>query len=395
MKNNILSFGIFTLTAVIISFYSVYQKDVIAKNNNPSHQSAKSVNDSQPRIQLAILLDTSSSMSGLINQTREQLWQVVNEFAHAKQDGITPRLEVAVYEYGNSRLSAERGYIRKVSELTTELDEVSEALFSLSTTGGNEYCGYAIQTAVKDLKWSQSDEDIKTIFIAGNEPFTQGPVHFRDAIISAKNKGIIINTIHAGDASHGANSGWKDGAQFAGGDYISIEHNHKIAHIQAPQDKHIAKLNNKLNSTYIPYGVHGKEKARRQISEDEKSHSVSPGLLSKRTQSKASSLYSNPKWDLVDAFYEGTIKIEDVRKDQLPQEMREMDSDNQKVYIKKKADERKRIKEEIHRMSKARNEYVKQQKLTQPQPVVNTIDKALTSSVRKQGKEKNYEFLKN
>lgn len=54
-----------------------------------------------PKIQLAILLDTSNSMDGLIDQARNQLWQVVNEFLEAKKNGLDPRLEVAIFEYGN------------------------------------------------------------------------------------------------------------------------------------------------------------------------------------------------------------------------------------------------------------------------------------------------------
>jgi len=51
-----------------------------------------------PRIQLALLLDTSSSMSGLLNQARSQLWTVVNEFSTAEKDG--------------KKTSSRSGYIR-------------------------------------------------------------------------------------------------------------------------------------------------------------------------------------------------------------------------------------------------------------------------------------------
>ena len=191
-------------------------------------------------------------MSGLIDQTRNQLWQVVNEFSKAKRKGVSPALEVAVYEYGNNRLSAESGYVRQVTKLTGELDQVSEALFSLTTNGGDEYCGTVINTAVTELNWSQSENDIKSIFIAGNEPFTQGPVAFGKAIDAARKKGITVNTIHAGNNQAGIQTGWQQGALMAGGDYMSIDHNHHIAHITTPQDKKINELNTKLNKTYIP-----------------------------------------------------------------------------------------------------------------------------------------------
>ena len=277
MKSKILTISIFVITAMVIGFYPVFQKQADAN---------VFINDN-PKIQLAILLDTSGSMDGLIDQTRNQLWQVVNEFSKAEQNGSKPTLEVAVYEYGNSNLSAGSGYIRKVTALTGELDAVSEALFSLTTNGGDEYCGFAIRTAVSDLAWSKSDGDIKAIFIAGNEPFTQGPVNFKQALSFAKTKGIVVNTIHAGNKQQGASTGWKEGAMLAGGEYMSIDHNYKVVHFDAPQDKQIAILNQKLNKTYVPYGKRGKEKSKRQQTQDNKSHSISAGLLSKRAAAKS------------------------------------------------------------------------------------------------------------
>src|SRR6187200_1187571 len=78
-----------------------------------------------PVIQLAILLDNSGSMSGLITQAKSQLWSIVNEFISAKQDGKTPRVQVALFEYGVNDLGKDTGYIRKLSDLTDDLDKLS------------------------------------------------------------------------------------------------------------------------------------------------------------------------------------------------------------------------------------------------------------------------------
>ena len=145
---------------------SAHQLPQQSASNNPS---ATSQLHQPPRIQLAILLDTSNSMDGLIDQTRNQLWQVVHEFATAKQDGVTPILEIALFEYGNSGNARGSGYVRQLNGFTRELDAVSQGLYSLTTNGGDEYCGYAIDEAIHSLQWSQSATDIKTIFIAGNE----------------------------------------------------------------------------------------------------------------------------------------------------------------------------------------------------------------------------------
>ena len=53
---------------------------------------------------VAILLDTSNSMDGLINQAKAQLWNIVQEFAKAEKSGSTPLFRVSVFEYGNDSL---------------------------------------------------------------------------------------------------------------------------------------------------------------------------------------------------------------------------------------------------------------------------------------------------
>jgi len=97
--------------------------------------------DAAAKIQVALLLDTSGSMDGLIEQAKSQLWKIVNELATSKKKGQTPNVEIALYEYGKSTQPADKGYMKQVVPLTTDLDLVSEKLFELKTNGGSEYCG--------------------------------------------------------------------------------------------------------------------------------------------------------------------------------------------------------------------------------------------------------------
>lgn len=364
-------------------------------NYSPQHAIVGETQQSRqhPKIQLAILLDTSSSMDGLIDQARNQLWRVVDEFSKARRNGKPAVLEVAVFEYGNSSLGAKKGYIRKVADLTNDLDRVSEALFSLTTNGGKEYCGQAIMNAVDQLQWSVSDKEIKAIFIAGNEPFTQGPIRYNHAIDTAKAAGITVNTIYAGNYEEGLNSGWRNGALLAGGEYMSIDHNHRIAHINAPQDQRIAELNSELNQTYLPFGNEGKAGKERQLQQDANSSSISPALLAKRTKSKAGSLYTNSQWDLVDAVLDNKVKLKNLDEKELPSEMSGMDLNQRKTYITDMAAQRAGIKREIAELSKAREEYVVEQKRRSATNNTATINDALVTSIHKQGKDKNYEFI--
>jgi len=132
-------------------------------------------------IQVAILLDTSNSMDGLIEQAKTQLWKIVNQLGRADKNGQTVKLQVALYEYGKSSIPGPEGYLRMIVPLTTDLDQISEELFKLSTYGGDEYCGRVIQSALDGLQWSRSADDYKVIVIAGNEPFTQGEIDYKNA----------------------------------------------------------------------------------------------------------------------------------------------------------------------------------------------------------------------
>jgi len=355
---------------------------------------ADAANNNPPKIQLAIILDTSNSMDGLIDQTRNQLWQVVNEFSSAKQDGIKPVLEIALFEYGKDSNARSAGFVRMINSFTRELDAVSEGLFSLDTNGGAEFSGFAIRTAVDQLQWSRSNTDIKTIFIAGNESFAQGPVKYQDAIKTASQYGISINTIHAGGHAEGVNDGWQNGAILAGGDYMSIDANQQVVHISAPQDAKIAELNARLNQTYVPYGNQGGDKMQRQMEQDKQSSNISSGLLAKRAASKSSDFYSNSKWDLVDALNDGEVSEEtllEIEAAVLPEPMKELSAEEKLGYVKQKAAEREKIKAEISELSQLRSQFVSEQKREQV-AASPSISDALTSAVKKQAKQKNFSF---
>ena len=57
--------------------------------------------DAVPVVQLAILLDTSNSMDGLIDQARSQLWKVVNEFSARARD--RERIQAEINELNRER----------------------------------------------------------------------------------------------------------------------------------------------------------------------------------------------------------------------------------------------------------------------------------------------------
>lgn len=341
-------------------------------------------------VQLAILLDTSNSMDGLIEQTKTQLWKIVNEMARSKRESIAISLYVALYEYGNDGLSPTEGFVRLVTPLTNDLDKISEELFKLKTNGGSEYCGTVISEAIKDLKWTKGSDDYKVIFIAGNEPFNQGDKDYKEACKSAISKGIIVNTIYCGSYDEGLNSFWKDGADLADGKYINIDSDQQIVHIETPFDDELVQLGQKINETYIAFGYEGNELKQRQKEQDDNASSLAPSVMVERSVTKGSGQYNNSTWDLVDAKKQGSVDLENIPKDQLPKEMQNMTLDEQKKYIDKKEKEREIIQTEINKLDQQRRDYIAKQISENKQE--NTLDAAMLKIIRDQASNKNYKF---
>ena len=381
-------------TALLVLAFSTISCN--ANNKKESKENQLAINTPTEKdvekqfIKIALLLDTSNSMDGLIDQAKAQLWEIVNELSYAKCEHEEPELKIALYEYGNDRLEAADGYIRQVLNFSGDLDEISEKLFSLTTNGGSEHCGEVIQTSLNQLKWGKNKDDLKLIFIAGNEPFTQGKINYKDATTNAIEKDIIVNTIFCGNYNNGINGKWLDGAKLTGGDYLNIDQNREIIHIATPYDDVIIQLNNKLNKTYISYGTQGNSKMRLQSAQDSNAESLDDVVIVKRAVSKSSKMYKNKSWDLVDAEKEKDFKYSDLDKKTLPKELQNKSTEELKAYVKLQNDERIKIQKEIQELNKKRTPYITEKRKTSSSE--ETLDSAMIKAIKKQAEKKNYSW---
>jgi hypothetical protein len=341
----------------------------------------------RPAVDVAILLDTSNSMDGLINQAKSQLWTIVQEFAKAKKHGQTPQLRVALFEYGNTRLPAAEGYIRQVVPLTDDLDKLSESLFALSTSGGDEYCGQVIDEAITRLDWFKEPNGYKAIFIAGNEPFTQGSVDYRTACKRAIERGVVVNTIHCGSHGEGVAGKWQHGAQLAEGEFFNIDQDRAVVHIDCPQDEIIIRLNAELNKTYLWYGAREDRDhyAENQVAQDSNALQVSPDAASGRAIAKASAAYGNFSRDLVDTMAEDREILQKVKTEELPDVLKDLRLDEREAYVKKMAAKRAQVQKEISSLAAERETYLaKERKRLAEESGDATLGDAVVSAIRQQ-----------
>jgi len=348
-----------------IAFFSSYL--VLSFSSPADHKTVietpKKIKNSS-KIQAAILLDVSNSMDGLIEQAKAQLWTMVNVMGKAKCNGETPQIEIALYEYGRDNNDLRKGYVKQITPFTSDLDNLSQKLFQLTTNGGQEYCGYVIHTSLNELSWDTTSSNYKVIFISGNEDFLQGNISYTLACTEAKNKGVIVNTIYCGDRLQGIKEHWNLLGECGNGSFTNINSDAKPEDIPTPYDSTLITLNNKLNATYIYYGAAGKGKKELQGSMDVANLTVNSYAGVNRAVAKASpGTYKNSTWDLVDAKEDDKKILDKVDFKTLPDSLQKKSKAELEVMVNQKSKERAGIQKEMQDVNMKREAYIAAEKI--------------------------------
>jgi len=342
-------------------------------------------------IDLVICLDTSGSMEGLLDSARARLWDIVNSLSQAKP---TPILRVGLLTYGSpSNASAAAGWVAWQTGLTSDLDTVYAKMMSLRTDGGNEFVGWVLNDAFGRMDWSKDPNALKLIFVAGNESADQASevYNFRIVAGQARVRDITINSIFAGNRQQGINEHWDQVASCGGGTYSAIDMQCGTVQIETPHDKLLLELNMKLNATYIPYGSLGEAGRHNQETQDRAADAVGAASGASRVAAKASALYDNSHWDLVDAVADGKAQLKDIKKDELPAAMQSLPLAEQEKLVEHSRMERAGIQEQITQNQVARDRYLREAR-ARAAGGKTALDDAMLETLRTQAKAKGFKF---
>lgn len=334
------------------------------------------------KIQLALLLDTSNSMDGLINQAKNQLWETVS---HLSKELPEAEIEIALYHYGNNGLSIYNDYVQRLLSFTNNLDKVSSELFKLKTSGGSEFCGSVLDKATKELVWDNKTTTKRILVIAGNEAFNQGTISYATSIASAVKKDIQVNTIFCGNNSEGINTKWKEGATLGNGSYFSINHNDKVQQIATPYDDKIIDCNTKINSTYIPiYQNQMVQKEEMEYNDQEQVTEQKERLVEKALVKKNKAVYNKDKWDAVDNYTSNNGSIKDLKSagtGYLNSKFKDKTDNEIKIEIEKLKSEREVLHQELTDLEELRTKFLIQNKPKSSDK--KTLGKQLVQSILK------------
>lgn len=357
-----------------------------------------------PTADIAIVLDTSGSMGGLIKQVRDGLWKTLNSLGELKKGEEKAKVRLALYEYGSGVVPMEANFIQLLTPLTTDHTKLAQALFATEAAGGTEYSGVALQMATRDLDWSTVSEDFRSIVIAGNETIHQGPVNPLDSAKGALDNDILVNTVFAGAQTiqlpnfggggfcGGFNSPfcpptnepqepqepqdpkpnpifleWKEMAQAGGGQTLNIDHNQSTPYIESPFDADIVKLTEKVNTTFLPFGEKGQEEFQRMIDLDRNIRTSGAGTYMDWGNYRGGSfgVSTQSSWDLVSLAIEDQEKLEEtllkLEDKELPESLKGKTLAEKLSLVAAQVKARKALESEIATLRAKRAEFVEEE----------------------------------
>ncbi len=391
MKIKLLGIALFALTAGAIAYYpSIKAKTVV-----PTDPIVMPVNtNGQPVIDVVFVLDTTGSMSGLIQTAKEKIWSIATTMASAQP---APRIRIGLVGY------RDRGdaYVTKVVDLSDDLDSVYAALMDFQADGGGdtpESVNQALNDAVHRMSWSPQSQAYQVIFLVGDAPphmDYQDETQYPAILKVARQKGIVVNAIQCGDVPTTV-APWTQIARLGDGSFFQVEQAGSAVVYATPFDAELAALSARLDGTRLYYGTAEEKEAmaKKRSATDKLSELASEEAKARRgvfNMSVAGRLNRLGKNELVDAVANGEVDLDELEPAALPEEIKPMAPAAQRAYLKELAEERGDIEDRMRELAGAREEFI-ERKLEEEGGREDSLDQKLYDTIARQAGEAGLDY---
>jgi Mg-chelatase subunit ChlD len=315
---------------------------------------AQAKKEKQPQVEVVFCLDTTGSMGGLIDAAKQKIWAICNQIVSGKP---TPRVKIGLVAY------RDRGdeYVTKVFDLTEDLDAMHGQLMSFRAAGGGDFpesVNQALHDAVTKIKWSTDKKTLKIIFLVGDAPPHMDypdDVKYPETCKLACTKDIIINTIQCGNHPQ-TKAEWEKICRLAEGSYVQIDaRGGPVVTVATPFDADLGKINSELARSTLAYG-------KRELREEgAKKAKAAAGLAPAAAAERAGFAGRSGKaasYDLLDSIKDGKVKLDDLKKDELPDELQKLTPTERKAYLEKLDKTRQELFKKAADLNKRRGEFI-------------------------------------
>lgn len=353
------------------------------------------IHSERPAVEVMFVLDTTSSMTGLIAAAKDKIWSIANTLASADP---APDIRMGLVGY------RDRGdaYVTVYTPLSSDLDAVYAQLIQFEAVGGGdapESVNQALAEAVTRPQWRRGDAVYRVIFLVGDAPPKMNypdDVKYPLSCALAARKGIVINTIQCGNMT-ATRPVWQEIAQRGEGRYFQVAQSGSAVLYDTPYDEPISRLSRTLDDTRIYYGdaAHHEEMASRKETADAIYNEASPAAVAKRTifnskSAGAKNFYGSQ--ELVQAVESGEKKLGEIPKKELPAELRSMSNQELAAHIAKRGKERKALQAQIDDLAKKRQDYIQEKVAAEKDKGASSLDSKIYECIQAQAAPKGLEY---
>jgi Mg-chelatase subunit ChlD len=390
MNNRIFGLALFALTLGAVIYYPKLQASNVVIDDNIRHQIVAS---QRPVVDVVFVLDTTGSMSGLIDTAKEKIWSIASTMASAQP---APDIRIGLVGYRDKG----DAYVTKVVDLNNDLDSVYATLMGFQAGGGGdtpESVNKALFDAVHNMSWSQRDQAYQVVFLVGDAPphMDYNEVQYPEIIAAANEKGIVINTIQSGDLPMTVDP-WTTIASLGHGRFFQVEQAGSGVAYATPYDEEIADLAAKLDGTRLYYGSE-EDLARAQKKQAASASIATTASVAARARrgvfNAAEGGRTNMLGDkeLVSAVVDGEVDLEEIEPEALPAALQPMAPEEQALYIGRLADERADIQAQIRQLAQDRDEFL-EMKVEEAGGLEDSLDRKLYETVKEQAGKAGFEY---
>jgi Mg-chelatase subunit ChlD len=340
----------------------------------------------KPRIEVVFVLDTTGSMSDLLEGAKQKIWSIANDMVSAKP---TPELKVGLVGYRDKGDE----YVVRPYALTDDIDAMYSHLRAFEAGGGGdtpESVNEALDEAINKMKWSADRDVLKLVFLVGDAPphmdYAQGP-KYPDLCKAAAKKDLIINTVQCGSIGE-TEPIWKEIAKLSEGSYAAIAQSGGMHVTTTPMDDKLAELNKRMGETLIPYGS---DAERREVGAKQAAAEAAPApaaadRLSYNARTKKAVQGSG---ELLDALASNALKADDIKQKDLPAELQKLSRAELDKHLAKVREDRAAVQKEIEEVSKKREAYIAEEsKKLAAAGKADSFDEKVSQTLRKQAAKK-------
>ena len=340
------------------------------------------------KVEVAFVLDTTGSMSGLIEGAKKKIWSIANTIVDQY-----PGAEIRFGLVGYRDLGDE--YVTRHFPLTTDVQSIYAQLLLFRAGGGGdtpESVNEALDVAVTKLGWSDKNQvkADRILFLVGDAPPHMDYAQDRKypvVIAEAVKQGIIVNTVQCGDMGS-TRQIWQKMAGLGKGDYLAIpQDGGRTRVITTPYDEEIIIIQRRLNVTIIPYGTIARQSA---VKDKARMYEAAPApaaadMSSYVNKSTGGGAVVTGEGELVEDIREGKVAgLSAVPQSQLPPEMQAMSPAEQEAYLKEKIAERDTLSKELAALVQKRDTYIREEEKKAPQTEADSFDSGVKSTLKKQ-----------